>query len=339
MRMRCFKIYPTRRFTASYNLLICILAASTSSCNSGAVTGTTNSSYSSLEEVPSTSHTVIPATRGPSCPTTADNTTSNGDSIAEQQTTTPLAAVADRNSSAAVTKGGLPSGSSATARPTLQITSETSSEETTFLTAGRGNGTLAHSRFESSRTISATQAANITPSAVSDKSYPTHTLPETRSHDDVTTQVASSSMTLSRSTEVLNSTSSKVPNVPIGPHDVSLENSSTSLMSNEFGTGKTDSFTTNVLASTKDAATSTSAEAAPRSRPNKGAIFATVIGAAVLLMGVIVMGFWFYNVRWKLNQRDRPLLRRMEAPVSTPMPFSIVYYQNDAAQEATLRRS
>ncbi|KAK8786019.1 hypothetical protein V5799_007620 [Amblyomma americanum] len=106
----------------------------------------------------------------------------------------------------------------------------------------------------------------------------------------------SSSMTLSRSSDVLNNTnttSTKVPNVP---NESSLDNSSTSLMSNEFGTVKTDSLSTNVLASTKDASTSTSLEK-PRSRRSKGAIFATVIGAAVLLMGVIVMGFWFYNVR------------------------------------------
>ncbi|KAH6944402.1 hypothetical protein HPB50_002914 [Hyalomma asiaticum] len=87
----------------------------------------------------------------------------------------------------------------------------------------------------------------------------------------------------------------------------------------------------------KDAATSTSTDA-PQRRRNKGAIFATVIGAAVLLMGIVVMGLWFYNVRWKLN-RDRPVLRHAAASDTTPIPFSVVYYQNDGVEIAGLRRN
>lgn len=340
------KIYPTRCLTARHNLLICIIAASASSCNSVAVTGTTNSAYSSFEEVTSTSHEGIPYTQVDlNSPAIATPITLSGVSNAERATTLHAGATGGDSPIVVTTQGftDLTRGSNVTASPTVKITSESGPEETTFLAANQGNSTLARYRIESSRTIShasrtTKKVTHIAASIVPDKSYPTHALQVTRSHDNLTSQATSPSMTLSRSTEVLNSTSTKVPNVRIQSPDLSLENSSTSLMSNEFGTGKTESFTTNVLASTKDAATSTSAEAS-RNCPNKGAVFATIIGAAVLLMGVIVMGFWFYNVRWKLNHRDRPLLRHVAPPDVTPMPFSVVYYQNDAAQDATLRRS
>ncbi|XP_075537749.1 uncharacterized protein LOC142572480 [Dermacentor variabilis] len=217
---------------------------------------------------------------------------------------------------------------------------------TTHTTSGRAGRTPLYERGEQSshpsnlsRTTAA-QSAKV-PTLITHYSTKSATSSElTRWPEDVTVPLASSSMTLSRSSEVFNNTnttSTKFPNVPTAGHEVSLENSSTSLMSNEFGTNKTDSFTTNVLTSTKDAATSTSADA-PRSHRNKGAIFATVIGAAVLLMGIVVMGLWFYNVRWKLN-RDRPLLRHAAAPDTTPIPFSIVYYQNYGTQSAVLRRN
>ncbi|KAL3177269.1 hypothetical protein MRX96_009955 [Rhipicephalus microplus] len=188
--------------------------------------------------------------------------------------------------------------------------------------------------------ISAALSANVSTTTSSLRTHSVAASEVTQCAEDVTVQSVSPSMTLSRSSEVLNytnTTSTKFPNVPMAGHEASLENSSTSLMSNEFGTSKTDSLTSNVLASTKDAATSTSADA-PRTRTNKGAIFATVIGATVLLMGIIVMGLWFYNVRWKLN-RDRPVLRQAAAPDTTPIPFSIVYYQNDGVQIAGLRRN
>ncbi|XP_037581253.1 mucin-5AC-like [Dermacentor silvarum] len=217
---------------------------------------------------------------------------------------------------------------------------------TTHTTSGRAGGTPLYERGEQSNRPSnlprttAAQSAKV-PTLITRFSTQSAASSEvTRWPEDVTVPLASSSMTLSRSSEVLNNTnttSTKFPNVLTAGHEASLENSSTSLMSNEFGTNKTDSLTTNVPASTKDAATSTSADA-PRSRRNKGAIFATVIGAAVLLMGIIVMGLWFYNVRWKLN-RDRPLLRHATAPDTTPIPFSVVYYQNDGTQSAGLRRN
>ncbi|XP_077504365.1 uncharacterized protein LOC144114479 [Amblyomma americanum] len=205
-------------------------------------------------------------------------------------------------------------------------------------TPGQARGTSLQTRGPSY--LSSTTAAHAAGATASSPRHSEHTATlkdPTLCPEHASVQSMSSSMTLSRSSDVLNNTnttSTKVPNVP---NESSLDNSSTSLMSNEFGTVKTDSLSTNVLASTKDASTSTSLEK-PRSRRSKGAIFATVIGAAVLLMGVIVMGFWFYNVRWKLN-RERSLLRNAEAPDTTPLPFSVVYYQNDGTQGLGLHRN
>lgn len=59
---------------------------------------------------------------------------------------------------------------------------------------------------------------------------------------------------------------------------------------------------------------------------------------------------WFYDIydglidennclssRWKLNQRDRPILRDADNDVAEDPRFSVVYYQNDGVEDVRLR--
>lgn len=144
-----------------------------------------------------------------------------------------------------------------------------------------------------------------------------------------------SETTLSQEMEDLNNTrntaerqsTTKIANTEL------LETNDTTLPPNV--TKESGAFTTNTL--TTHGNVTTLGLQKQRHGPSKGAIFATVIGAVVLLMGLVVMGFWFYNVRWKLNQRDRPILRDADNDVAEDPRFSVVYYQNDGVEDVRLR--
>ncbi|CAN7993384.1 unnamed protein product [Ixodes hexagonus] len=131
-------------------------------------------------------------------------------------------------------------------------------------------------------------------------------------------------------------TTAKVSNVTniTEPEETSAQaNVTTSFQSTEFVTKESGHFTTDALA-TRDMSTSTERQGSRRY--SKSAIIATVVSVVVFLIGLVGMGLWFYNVRYRLHRRDQPILRDTDANEAENLPFSVVYYQNDGNEGVTL---
>lgn len=130
---------------------------------------------------------------------------------------------------------------------------------------------------------------------------------------------------------------SNVANITDPDDETSAQaNVTTSFQSTEFVTKEGGPLVTNTP-TTRDMSTSTS-EKQGRRRHSKSAIIATVISVVVLLIGLVGMGLWFYNVRYRLHRRDRPILRDMEGDNADNPPFSLVYYQNDGNEDVMLQK-
>lgn len=74
-----------------------------------------------------------------------------------------------------------------------------------------------------------------------------------------------------------------------------------------------------------------------KSGSSKHTIIATSICVAVLVLALVVLGLWFYNVKWKLHKRDGPLLREPDKESVTGKSYSTVQYYNDGVESIKLR--
>ncbi|CAN7991312.1 unnamed protein product [Ixodes pacificus] len=192
--------------------------------------------------------------------------------------------------------------------------------------------------------ITVSSNASPEPRVTSPKTVPGSTSPEPQvaSNATLTQNPHSTAMDVLNNTRTTaeSRTTAKVSNVAniTDPDDETSAqaNVTTSFRSTEFVTKEGGPLATNTP-TTRDMSTSTS-EKQGRRRHSKSAIIATVISVVVLLIGLVGMGLWFYNVRYRLHRRDRPILRDTEGDEADNPPFSVVYYQNDGNEDVMLQK-
>ncbi|CAN7991316.1 unnamed protein product [Ixodes pacificus] len=192
--------------------------------------------------------------------------------------------------------------------------------------------------------ITVSSNASPEPRVTSPKTVPGSTSPEPQvaSNATLTQNPHSTAMDVLNNTRTTaeSRTTAKVSNVAniTDPDDETSAqaNVTTSFRSTEFVTKEGGPLATNTP-TTRDMSTSTS-EKQGRRRHSKSAIIATVISVVVLLIGLVGMGLWFYNVRYRLHRRDRPILRDTEGDDADNPPFSVVYYQNDGNEDVMLQK-